>query len=741
MSTREPTELAEIEALASLLDHRSEVGDAPSKSGSTRLPNDLVATARAVDEASRPRGLSASFAQCLEENLMDLAALDRPLDPKIVTRPMPGARPAWRLALPARTYSPSASRRRRGVGVFISFAALIGLIAAVFAQTLDPGGDFVSWQDADPTSSPVFGTPTNAALAGGTGMLRGDAARTGSFPDSGPTGVPVVRWTNDALVGDLAMQPVVLDGALYLLDPASPSVTQIDASGADMLSVRESYITTYLVHPDALIIASGSDGDGALAAYPVGGGEERWRIETGVAVGGLAADNNRVYLSDNAGVLRSVSIADGTVDWSVGGVIDDDEGDVGPDTIFQPASYLFGDPSPAVADGLTVVSTEDGQVQAFSAVDGAPRWTVGLSESILGAPSITDGAVYVAARDRADSGSPLAGHVYALDAKTGAELWRHELTAWSTDASKRQAVQPIDVLVLTVDAKHVFVNGTGPGGDHLTALDAGTGDEVWSAEFNAVSGVAPVVGGRTLFVTRADGGIYGIDAGTGERRWRLDAGSPNYRSPVIFGDLLIVTTSEGRVIALGDSEPGAPDASSPNATGSEGDDVSGLPPCASPRLRPDPLPSGDPSTELGIPERTGDRGTSSVIRADVPTEPIADGETLWRIVATLDSMLDCDRPGKERELGGFFSDDYYRRTTMRSPDGFNWRGSEILRSFEQISLADVPDPIDLDDGRVAVLLWTDLYREGQLVVFVEQDGTLIIDEIVRITEEPGQGRG
>lgn len=609
------------------------------------------------------------------------------------------------------------------------------------------GGRLLFWQDTDPISPPPAAAPIASFHSAATpsispvdvaGTLRGDAARTGTSLDTGPTGIPAVRWTDDSLVGDLAMQPIVFDEALHLLDPASPSITRMDAFGAEMLSVRESYITTYLVHRDALIVASGSDDDGALAAYPRAGGDERWRVATGVASGGLAADAERVYLIDDAGVLWAVSIADGTVIWSVGGALDDDAGDRGPDTIFQPASYLFGDPSPALAGDMVVVSTEAGQVRAFSAVDGAPRWVADPPEAILGASSIFDGTVYVAARDRDDNGNPRAGHVYALDAQTGAERWSYELAAWTVDGANPESHQPIDVLVLTVDGKRVFVNGDGPRGDRITALDRLTGSEDWAVAFDVASGVAPVVGGDTLFVARSDGSVNGVNTTTGERRWRLDAGTPNFRSPALFGDLLLVTTSEGRVIALGDPEP---DAATPAAAGSEVDDISGLPPCVSRRLRPDPLPTGDTSTELTIPERTGDRGTSSVIRADVPTEPVADGATLLRIVSTLDAMLDCDRPGKERELGGFFSDDYYRRTAMRQPDGFNWRGSQVLSSFEQISLANLPDAVVLDDGRVAILLWADVYREGQLVVFVEQDGVLLIDEVVRITEEPGHGQG
>lgn len=526
------------------------------------------------------------------------------------------------------------------------------------------------------------------------------------------------------------------------MSTGAADVASVVDDGAYSTGLDAGYIQTIAVGSDMLIAALGANGDGALVAYGKSDGlidasTALWRVETRASAGGLALSDDRVYMVDVDGVLHAHALSNGEEVWSTD-LVEPDKVDV----IFQPNSHVISDVSPAVADGLVVVSTQGGEIHAFSAENSKKRWTFQADEGYVGAPTISGDAVFVASRaegEPLEAVPPREGHVYSIDAATGAERWRHESVAWSGEAATSVSGNRHTPLVLTVDDARVYLDGDGEGGNLITALSADSGDSLWSTEFDVVSGDAPIAAGGALYVTRPDGGVYGLDNASGEILWRLDTGTANLLSPVVIGDLLVVVTGEGVALGLGDTGADAATAvASPVATA---DDISGLPPCVSPRLRPDPLPTGDPSTELKIPERTGDRGTSSIIRVDVPTEPVADGETLLSIVSTLDAMLACNRPGKERELDGFFSDDYFRRTAMREPDGFNWRGSQILSSFERTSLAELPDPIILEDGRVAILLWVDLYREGQLVIFVEQDGTLLIDEVARITEEPGQGLG
>ena len=69
-----------------------------------------------------------------------------------------------------------------------------------------------------------------------------------------------------------------------------------------------------------------------------------------------------------------------------------------------------------------------------------------------------------------------------------------------------------------------------------------------------------------------------------------------------------------------------------------------------------------------------------------------------------------------------------------------WVGN-LLYLYGHTLLDDLTVPVVLEDGRVAILLREDQWQEGTLVVFAQQDGTWLIDEVVRITEEPRQAAG
>lgn len=724
MSNREPPDLAAIEAFASLLDARSEAGDAPPTPGAVRVPVDLTATARAVRAASGPRNLSRRFADRLEENLMDLAALDRPHSGPPTRRVAATVR---RGSHPDAPRSITGGSRRRGIAELLGLTAVIALL---FGQVMGVGGNVAFWQD--PTPAPVRSDPAS-------GLARVDSGRTGSYPVSGPTGVPVLRWiTHDPSTNPTFMQPIAWGDALFLLNPTAGEIISVGVDGRLGPGAVPVATASYVVDGDTIFIASDSEAPGALIAYAYESQAERWRVQTGTSAASLGYDGDHIFMVDTSGMLRAFERADGAEVWTT----DLELGIVDP--MMQSSPFVENDLSPAVKDGVLVVSTPAGDVRALSATDGSPRWTFDAQEDLIGAPTIGDGTVYVAARGAGSDGAPDIGHVYALDAATGALRWNYPLAAWTMPISKASSVSAEDVLVLTADGTNVYVNGDGETGDAVTALDAETGHVAWSVGFGVTAGSAPVVAGETLHLTRPNAGVYGLNAATGEQRWRLDAGTASLESPVLLGDLLLVTTSEGAVIGLGTGGHAGGSAASPAASRAESNDISGRPPCVATRLRPDPLPTGEPNLSLDFVDRPGNQGQGSVIRADVPIEPVADADVLTSITDTLRAMQACDRPGRERELGGYFTDDYYRRMALYYPDSNHLDLPWFARapySLETTALEDLTAPVALEDGRVAILVWHEETREGQLIVFLERGGRWLIDEVVRVTEEPNQPGG
>ncbi|MCD2188209.1 MULTISPECIES: PQQ-dependent dehydrogenase, methanol/ethanol family [Actinomycetospora] len=130
-------------------------------------------------------------------------------------------------------------------------------------------------------------------------------------------------------------------------------------------------------------------------------------------------------------------------------------------------------------------------------------------------PLVVDGVMYVSGPD---------GKVWAIDPKTGEELWRYkhaspfDTSLCCGNVNRGVAVGHGKVYMYTLNA-------------HLIALDATTGEKVWDTTNGDVrageSGSAAPLIVKDMVVVGSAGGEFGVrghldafDAQTGERRWR-----------------------------------------------------------------------------------------------------------------------------------------------------------------------------------------------------------------------------
>jgi PQQ-dependent dehydrogenase (methanol/ethanol family) len=183
----------------------------------------------------------------------------------------------------------------------------------------------------------------------------------------------------------------------------------------------------------------------------------------------------------------------------------------------------------AAKDGTNFLATNDnynqtrfypnGQINRSNVGRLRPAWifTTEVKESLETSPIIVNGVMYV---------TTSFSHVYALDAKTGQEIWHFKpklgpVTTFCCGPNNRGvAVYDDKVYVGTLDAK-------------LVALDAKTGSTVWEKQIadpekGYSETMAPTaVDGKILIGT--NGGEYGIrgfvkayDAKTGDLIWTFD---------------------------------------------------------------------------------------------------------------------------------------------------------------------------------------------------------------------------
>jgi outer membrane protein assembly factor BamB len=238
----------------------------------------------------------------------------------------------------------------------------------------------------------------------------------------------------------------------------------------------------------------------------------------------------RAYIANNPGVLFAVQTATGRTSWRY-------------------ASGRCTAASPAVADEVVYMAFMnlrrrgsepcnadpgtpglDGEVVALEARKGAVRWRkrIGPSET---SPLVADGLVYV---------GDWNGSVYALDAKTGREVW-----TFRTGGAVKGAV--------ALSGRRLYV---GSYDHHVYALDARTGRLRWRGSAQERLGgrgtfySTPAAAYGRVYIGSTDGKVYSFGAASGEVRWSQSTGGYVYGSPAIWEKHVLIGSYSGRFYSL-----------------------------------------------------------------------------------------------------------------------------------------------------------------------------------------------
>jgi outer membrane protein assembly factor BamB len=181
----------------------------------------------------------------------------------------------------------------------------------------------------------------------------------------------------------------------------------------------------------------------------------------------------------------------------------------------------------AVVDGLAVVGDIDGNLTAIDTATHGEAWTVALATTISSSPAVADGVLVINAEDT----------VYALDPVTGTTLWTFE-NGGDGGYTIESSAAIVDGIVFTTSIG-------GDGGTSLWALDAATGDEIWSYEPSQAGLGTPAYHDGTVYAG-GPGGLVAVDAETGEEVWASPVGDV-FSAPAVGDDLIIAHTNRDLV--------------------------------------------------------------------------------------------------------------------------------------------------------------------------------------------------
>jgi outer membrane protein assembly factor BamB len=154
----------------------------------------------------------------------------------------------------------------------------------------------------------------------------------------------------------------------------------------------------------------------------------------------------------------------------------------------------------------------------------ALRWQFRGQDGISSNPVAANGVIYTGSND---------GYLYALDGRSGRELWRFKTT------------QGISLSPAVVGNTIYAISG-----DRLYALDNVTGQEKWQVKPEGQLTMGPVSTADLLIVGGADGNLYAVKANSGQKQWAFKAGEAILPYATMSGATLYVGSQDHYLYAL-----------------------------------------------------------------------------------------------------------------------------------------------------------------------------------------------
>lgn len=271
-----------------------------------------------------------------------------------------------------------------------------------------------------------------------------------------------------------------------------------------------------------------ADRHGLVKAMDVDSGKEIWStdlaIKTGffhrnrpaLLSGGVAVSGNHVYIGSENAQLYALNAEDGTIAWQT--------------TVAGEALS-----NPVVSDGVVLVHTGNGMLQALDEANGSVKWTVNLDVPPLtlrgeSSPTTAFGAAIVGGDN---------GRVSAVLINQGQLIWQQRISqpSGATEIARLNDVHTTPVVANNVVYALAY-NG------NLAAMDLRSGQVMWSREIGSVTDL--IVDGGRIYLVDQDDRVIAVDTQGGVTLWRQsELLHRNLTSPVLFNGYIVAGDSEG----------------------------------------------------------------------------------------------------------------------------------------------------------------------------------------------------
>jgi outer membrane protein assembly factor BamB len=182
--------------------------------------------------------------------------------------------------------------------------------------------------------------------------------------------------------------------------------------------------------------------------------------------------------------------------------------------------------SPVVASGILYVTTWNGKVYALDLKTGREIWMFDTNCSISSTPSVDKGLIIF--------GTEKPGKIYSLDAYTGIVRWFYRIP--NGDVVKCSPA--------IVEEKVIIGSSDG----YLRCFNQFDGELLWASYIGGKPS-SPAIVNQTIFVTCPH--VYAVDIFTGALLWKYPTNWPVFSSPAVDDELVFVgAENDDRIFAL-----------------------------------------------------------------------------------------------------------------------------------------------------------------------------------------------
>jgi serine/threonine protein kinase/outer membrane protein assembly factor BamB len=168
-----------------------------------------------------------------------------------------------------------------------------------------------------------------------------------------------------------------------------------------------------------------------------------------------------------------------------------------------------------------------------------PTWstTTGLDQVYYAEPVVAKGIIYAGTYSDAPWSIAIHRHLRALDASTGEHLWSYKTNFGIYDA-------PVVSSGLVY-----FCAGHAENGGKIWALDADTGEAFWSLETDEPLEASPIVINDIVYI-HSQHAVYALNAATGQQYWDITLKAELQGRPMISDNIVYIGTDRGHCYSV-----------------------------------------------------------------------------------------------------------------------------------------------------------------------------------------------